>query len=198
MKKAPHWFLRRLGTLWLTLALVVVALVVREFYPLSRFPMYANFDSQSHYLYMTDENGEPVIDMKHQFLQTAIRLHKTHSTKVDEIRNQPGNRHRDIVEMMREAGPPMLAQMLEFQEQRWAKRQDHSGKRDYQRLDLWVVFLRYIETPGPDGSRLLREEHHLATWPPEAAGTPVPVPVPTPASPGAAPDHSNEKGNAAP
>jgi hypothetical protein len=170
-----HWFTRRLATLWFTFAIIILSLAAREYYPLSRFPMYAHFDSESHYLFMTDENGEPVTDMRHQFMQTAIRLHKMHSTKVDELRNQPGGRERDKLDMMREAGWPMLEQMISFQEQRWAKRKNHSDKREFQRLDLWVVFLRYQDESDPEGNRLIREKHHLATWPKELAGTAPPA-----------------------
>ncbi len=174
--------MRRLGTLWLMLTLIVISLAVREYYPLSRFPMYSHFDSKSHYLFMTDEHGVAVTDMQHQFMQTAIRMHKMHSTKVDKIRNQPGNRHRDHLEMMREAGPPMLEQMLDFQEQRWSKRRDQSDKRDFKRLDLWVVFLHYENGDDDEGPGLRRERHHLGTWPPEVAREKPPsiVAIPTP------------------
>ena len=170
-----HWFTRRLATLWFTLAVIVISLAVREYFPLSRFPMYAHFDSESHYLFMTDENGEPVTDMRHQFMQTAIRLQKMHNTKINKLRDQPGGRDRDKLDLMREAGPPLLEQMLEFQRGRWAKRKNHSDKRTYQRLDLWVAFLSYSDQPDPDGNRLQSVTHHLATWPPEDVGTPPPL-----------------------
>ncbi len=163
------------------LALIVISLATREYYPLSRFPMYAHFDSKSHYLFMTDERGVAITDMRHQFMQTAIRLHKMHSTKVDKIRNQPGNRDRDRLEMMREAALPMLEQMLKFQNQRWAKRQDQSDKRDFKRLDLWVVFLHFEDTHDGIGPGLQRERYHLGTWPPEVADQAPPpiVEIPT-------------------
>ena len=55
--------------------------------------------------------------MEHQFMQTAIRLHKMHSTKVNHLRNQRGGRDRDTLDMMREAGLPMLEQMIGFRKQ---------------------------------------------------------------------------------
>jgi len=163
------------------IALIIISLVLREYYPLSRFPMYSHFDSKSHYLFMTDEHGVAVTDMRHQFMQTAIRMHKMHSTKVDKIRNQPGNRQRDRLELMREAGPPILEQMLEFQKQRWSKRKDHSDKRIFQRLDLWVVFLHFENGEGDAGPGIRRERYHLATWPPDAAGEepPTVIEIPT-------------------
>lgn len=157
--------------MWL---IIVTSLAVREYYPLSRFPMYAHFDEQTHYLWLTDQNGEAVTDMLHQFGQTAIRMHKMHSTKVDKLRNQPGGRQRDKLDMMREATPEMLEQMLEHQKQRWSRRRNHDDKRDFRRLDMWVEFLHYDDGSDGGGTRIARDRHHLGTWPPTEQGSPPP------------------------
>ena len=44
----------------LMLCIVVLGLIVQEWYPFSAFPMYANLSPQAHYYFVTDENKKPI------------------------------------------------------------------------------------------------------------------------------------------
>lgn len=60
-KKTPKFIsvLNRIP-LKLTWCMVILGLVVGEWYPFSAFPMYKNLSPQTHYYYFTDENKNPI------------------------------------------------------------------------------------------------------------------------------------------
>jgi len=61
----------------LTVVLVLVSQWILEWYPISHFPMYSRFGSRSHYVYVTDENDEP-LPVERDFSVRAAYLKKVY------------------------------------------------------------------------------------------------------------------------
>ena len=84
-------------------AVIAVAYVTGEWYPLSSFPMYSKFDERTYYVYLADEAGEPVPTVRYQIVASELKKH--YRRELNKLEDQHGGSSYDFAEpRLREAG----------------------------------------------------------------------------------------------
>jgi hypothetical protein len=92
-------------------AITVACLVIGEQYPFSDFPMYSSFGKSTYYLYVADENDQPLGSMPTLGMSTPT-LKKVFSTEMRKEREALGSRSKKLTpEQKRVVGERLLARL---------------------------------------------------------------------------------------
>ncbi|MEM0897876.1 MAG: hypothetical protein AAGJ79_13445 [Verrucomicrobiota bacterium] len=76
------------------LVLTVIGLAVEEQYPFSHYPMYSNFDGIDYFVFITDQNGEPLpCKVMHT---SAAKLKKRFNGKIKKAARAADVREREL------------------------------------------------------------------------------------------------------
>lgn len=105
-----------------------------EFYPLSAFPMYANFSDEPIYIYLTDEKDKPIAlndltkagssAVKKDYMGLLKKVRKENSTK--------GDIADSALALKQEAGKHTLASLLKTRSPQWSAKHPDKVIRLYE------------------------------------------------------------------
>ena len=122
-----------LKILWL---LTLLNLLLEENFPFSHFPMYSSFSDFTYYIFITDENDEPIpIKLKSNFGVSTSFLKKMYDTEVRKDSNEKFSMRKQTPEDLNRAGQLTLDYV-------W-KRAKRPAKKPYDRLRLYQENLHF-------------------------------------------------------
>lgn len=114
------------------IVMIALSLAVKEFYPLSAFPMYSNLNNGAHYFYLETTDEKPIA-LKPTFGISGSDLKKKYHAYLDEIGEEKGIKDAYTLgkEEQWEAGQRLLS-MLEER----AKKKESSNPYDLSQIRL--------------------------------------------------------------
>lgn len=92
------------------LVVITLSLLLQEFYPFSRFPMYATFSPETYYVFLSDGEDQPVAVKRH-FRYSVPKLKKMFNTRYRLLKQRRGTAGTDA-DLQREAAAGLLAFLL--------------------------------------------------------------------------------------
>ena len=85
----------------LVIVLVVLSLCLKnpdgraEYYPFSNYPMYSQFDGEDYFLYLADQDGQP-LPSKETFRITTPKVKKRFKSELGKVAKQLGVKKREV------------------------------------------------------------------------------------------------------
>lgn len=157
-----HTWIRRIALFFPTIAIILVSLALKEFYPISHNPMYSGLGDSTTAFYVTDQDDK-VVPFGNLFGESLIKFMKVMRTTRKRIEKAHGKRNiRPRIEAQREAAPEVLQFFLDNRRPTVV-----DVKIDATSLKVWVVKTTRV------GKKLEKEKAMLCELPvPEAMRAP--------------------------